>query len=125
MKKYIYLLVALCFMMTQSLSAQSNERVKKENHSITNNILQYDIPIDIEGIYSVVIISPSGEILSWPVKNQKKTRGSKVDFTVNSKFWTSGDYRLQLLHDERIVDTYTISVGLSNRQKARLKNNNQ
>lgn len=122
MKKnsHLYYIVFL-MIFSNALIAQSSNRVNKVDHSNQNNIIEYSIPVANDGSYSVALLSPSGEVLSWPIKDQKKSTGTRIDFSINSKYWESGDYRLQLIVDNKTIDVYIISVGLSAREKARLK----
>jgi len=122
MKYYTFALTIMSIVFfCDNVFSQTNDRTKRVDHSIENNFIEYSIPVVSDGEYSIILMDPSGSVISWPVKNEKFSNGANISFTLNSKYWRSGEYRLQLMQHERPVDMYTINVGLSKREMARLR----
>ena len=119
MKKHIFITLIVC-LFGMMASAQT-ERSRKIDHTVKDNFVDFNIPVEQQGLYSVVIISPNGEIMSWPIKDKKYSKGQTLELTLNSKYWTSGSYRVQIMSEGREVDTYSLQVGLSARRKAKIE----
>lgn len=119
MKNILFVFISICFFCL-SVNAQT-QKIRSLDHTVKDNALEYKIPVQADGAHSVVIINPQGETLSWPVKDKVFKKGQTIDFTLNSKYWSSGTYRIQIMHENKSVDMYAINVGLTQRARARIE----
>lgn len=126
MKTYLYIILTVCLfginLNAQTKAKTISKKTTEINHTVKDNYMDFKMPVEEAGVYSVFILSPSGEIMTWPLKDKEYSKGQSVELTVNTKYWRSGSYRIQVLNEEdgRTVETYTLSVGLTARKKSRI-----
>jgi len=98
-KYVIFGMMLLCCLpsMAQQKKATISKvksQYKKTAFSLEENTHQYTHKILEDGLYEVMVISPDGSLLSKPIKQQQFDKDENIDFSVNSKYWKAGVYKI-------------------------------
>jgi len=103
MIQYIkYVFFGMMFLCCLPSVAQQNEaglsdtksKFKRTAFSLNENTHQYSHEVLEDGLYGVMVISPDGSLLSKPVKQQQFAKNESIKFSVNSKYWKAGVYKI-------------------------------
>lgn len=98
--KYVFLGMMLLWCLPsmaqqkQATSLDTKSKFKRTAFSLNENIHPYSHKVLEEGLYEVMVISPDGSLLSKPVKQQQFAKNDQIEFSVNSKFWKAGLYKV-------------------------------
>lgn len=101
--KYLYTIILIClFFSTVSAQNPSIAHAKKIEleYTIEKRIQSFSLAVPKDGIYNVIVRDPIGKKISTPVYKKTFKKGSSVEFSVNTKFWKLGKYRI-ILEDEK------------------------
>lgn len=91
----IIALSIFCFVFfTNDVMAQSAKQKNQQSFSTKDIVKQYQVQIEAEGEYEVVVIDPKGQTIARPIESTRQMKGSTINFEVNSKYWTPGLYTI-------------------------------
>jgi len=104
MFQYINKIIGIGLMLLLSISSFAqqkkeaavyiNDTFKKTAFSLKENVHPYQYKVLETGVYEVSVISPTGELLSKPVKSKNFEQGATINFEINSKYWKAGIYKI-------------------------------
>ena len=77
-----------------STITKTNDAYKRTTFSLKENVHHYNYEVLEDGIYQVMVIGPDGALLSKPLKKQAFTKNETITFSVNSKYWKAGLYKI-------------------------------
>jgi len=77
---------------------------KKAKYSLTDNLEHFNFKAKKAADYDVVVLSPVANIISRPVKNKKLEANEELNFTLNTKYWKPGTYRIFIQIDSITVE---------------------
>lgn len=98
--KYVFLgMMLLCCLPSigqqkQADLSDNKNKFKRTAFSLNENVHPYTHKVLADGLYEVMVISPDGSLLSKPVKQQPFAKNDRIEFSVNSKFWKAGVYKI-------------------------------
>lgn len=112
----LMLLIILLLFCFQSMGQQKKETIKtfeaikKTSFSLKENVHQYNYLVEKVGEYKVIVLNPSGEIISQPVKQQHFVKDQVISVEINSKYWKTGVYKILFEKKSTIVATYQLKI---------------
>jgi len=107
----IFTISLFCFLFfTNSSVAQSSNNKKQTSFSTKDKVQHYQVQIENDGNYEVVVIDPKGQTIARPIESTKQMKGSTINFEVNSKFWTPGLYTILTKSKEGVTDVQRFRI---------------
>jgi len=114
--KYVFLGVMLLFCLPgiaqqkQADLADTKNKFKRTTFSLKENIHHYNHEVLEDGLYDVMIISPDGSLQSKPVKQQTFVKDENIKFSVNSKYWKAGMYKIIVEKEDGKATVYQLKI---------------
>jgi len=98
-----------CILFSNNAFAQSSKKAKT-SFSTVDLINHYQVEIDEDGDYEVIVIDPRGQIIARPVETSRKMKGTSINFQVNSKYWKPGQYTILTQSKNGIANSQTFRI---------------
>jgi len=119
---YIAILITCCFLIliAQPAFAQNIQYEKeipkkiafasKTKYSLKDNINHFTYKAKKAALYDVIVLSPVADIKSRPVKSKALSADEKLDFSINTKSWKPGTYRIFIQTDGETVEQQKLTI---------------
>jgi len=95
----------------------TKSKFKRTTFSLNENIHPYSHKVLEEGFYEVMVISPDGSLLSKLVKKQQFTKDENIEFSVNSKYWKAGVYKVIVEKEDGKATIYRLKIASNKNPK--------
>jgi len=114
--KFIFLgMMLLCCLPSIAQQNQADlldtkSKFKRTAFTLKENIHQYSHKVLEDGLYDVMVISPDGSFLSKPINQQQFVKNESIDFSVNSKYWKAGVYKIIVEKEGDKATVYRLKI---------------
>ncbi len=88
----------------------TKDTYKRTAFSLKENVHNYTYEVLEDGNYEVIVIGPDGALLSKPVKKQAFAKEATITFSVNSKYWKAGLYKIIIAKEEGKSTVYKLTI---------------
>jgi len=84
--------------------------VKKAKFSLTDNVEHFTFRAKKAAIYNILVLSPIADIISKPIKNKPLKAEEELKFSINTKYWKPGTYRIFIQIDGVTIEQRKIFI---------------
>ncbi len=85
---------SVLFFLLLSFHLATAQQLRESGKSRNASGNEYEFIAADEGIYTVKVVDPSGEIISMPLKKKKLASGQKIKFKLDQSNWKRGQYHI-------------------------------
>ncbi|MBX2816153.1 MAG: hypothetical protein KTR24_09150 [Saprospiraceae bacterium] len=105
MEKLILISLILFFLNTGSLFAQIEEKSQQSRGLQEERLFSYTSEATARDTFTISVIDPHGNLKTAPIQNQVLSSRAKTDFSIRTRYWKPGIYRIVARGKKGVIST--------------------